>query len=162
MRYAHKSVFYFILSGIILLNAVSSSKAEESAEEPSFYDMLVGNTVYAQSTQDNNSIEYHAPDGRVLGYNWDDVKNIRSCWRMVEQDIVCYYYEYSENDDKTKSMSKNESCWKYVHSGSNRFTGKSTTNSTRLVARIVKGNPENLTDFGVKWTCGQQIIASMN
>jgi len=149
-----------ILSGYFLIGNLPGLYAEEqSGKTESFYEMLVGNTVYAQSTQNNNSIEYHAPDGRVLGYNWNDVKNVRSCWRMVAPDTVCYYYEFSENEQKTRSMHSNESCWTYVKTGSDSFTGRSTRNIVRLKARIVKGNPENLTDFGVKWTCGQQIIA---
>jgi len=123
-----------------------------------FYGKLVNTTIIATSSFGNNFREYHAADGRVLGYNYDDVKNYRSCWRVVSHNIICYYYE--QPPLSASSYGTNESCWYYEWLNEEEISGYVVGQPDKTMHAYVKqGNPEKLSDFGIKWTCGQQIIA---
>ena len=150
------------MPALVSLGHAQDAKAPEERGEDShdgdFYPLLVGNTVYATTSQGNNFIEYHAPDGRVLGYNWDNIKNYRSCWYARGKNIICYYYENPPG--VTQLTNPGEHCWEYTRTGLDTFSGVATTGSqTTLVARIVKGNPDNLSGFGVEWSCGRQVAS---
>jgi len=152
------ALFFTYVSCPALAQETLKETQEPLSETPvSFYEMLVGNTLVGTSSQGNNSTEYHAPDGRVLGYNWDDLKNTNSCWYMKGKDVVCYYYEYPDNNQF--SARTGESCWKYTLRDKNTIYGVSTKNTTTLLVNLEKGNPYNHSDFGVKWSCSAQIVS---
>lgn len=141
-------------------HAQKEGEMKPPATANDLYRHLVDKTLIIKSNFGNNSIEYHAPDGRVLGYNWDDIENIRSCWRVINHNTVCYYYGQTGglNDPDSENI---EACWHYSFHDSDQITGiLSEDPSQKLWGSVKPGNPRNLTDFGVKWTCGQQIIAS--
>ena len=147
---------------LLFLGSALESTAQQVDQPQSasaFHERLVNTTIIATSSFGNNFKEYHAPDGRVLGYNWDDVKNIRSCWRIISRDTICYYYEaHSASGEQSRT---NETCWYYEWLNDNQEIKGHVIEQPHqtMHAYVRKNNPDNLSDFGVSWTCGQQIVA---
>jgi hypothetical protein len=96
---------------------------------------------------DNKFKEYHARDGRVLGFA-DDGKeifqNVNTCWE-IKGDEVCYT-NYSERQGH---------CSQYFTTNKpNEIRGLATDmQDVVMVGKIVKGNPNRLSDNDVEWKC---------
>ncbi|MDR1826991.1 MAG: hypothetical protein LBR29_01530 [Methylobacteriaceae bacterium] len=149
-----------VLAPVVVSRAEEPPKQPESARE--LHAFLVDKTMVAVASFGNNSVEYHAADGRVLGYNWDVVENIRSCWRVLDRRTVCYYYGQTGGLDPQDGESRPiETCWHYRIVSADRVIGTITDEPRkRLVGTLYPGNPRHLTDFGVSWSCNEQIVAS--
>jgi hypothetical protein len=96
---------------------------------------------------DNKFREYHAPDGQIWGFadNGREIfKNTNTCWE-IRNDEVCYT-NYSDLQGH---------CSQYFKTGKpNEILGIATdTPDVFMIGKVEKGNPGNLTDYGVKWTC---------
>ena len=136
------------LAAIATVTVLRSAEAQDakSPAEPhlSLYERLVGNTQTGHSTNNNNFIEFHAPDGRVYGFNFGK-PTFNSCWRTIEPDTVCYYYDKG-------GETRRESCWRYEAVGDLGYKISARNGVTGFV-RVEQGNPHALTDHGKSWTC---------
>ena len=108
---------------------------------------LGGNTLTGFHASGMSFIEYHAPDGRVFGYNGGDpVRD--GCWR-VRGDAVCYEYG--------RGRITGSFCWRFDRAGRLGYRIAHLTSGTRGLARLEAGNPKNLSDHGDPWDCADQI-----
>lgn len=119
---------------------------------------VIGNTftgtIFDNGHVNNQFEEYHAHDGRVLGYNMNrKYKNRNSCWQITSDNKVCYYYSDPE------SMIQ-DTCWNYEIHEDGSITGKSPEKPYLTIQiQVKKGNPDNLNNFGYQWKCNRQTIA---
>jgi hypothetical protein len=135
---------------------------QESAPKPitgkALRQLVTGNTIVGtvfigsngrHYFPDNRFKEYHAADGRILGFAVGDskemIKNENTCWRIQNDNTVCYY-NYSDRQGH---------CSQYFTTGKpGEIRGIATdTPDVFMVGTVEKGNPHTLTDYGVKWTC---------
>lgn len=154
------SVLFFIQTKVLSAQEAKAAPEKDSIAQPrtaqELYEILVGNTLIARTSQGNNSIEYHAANGKILGYNWDTKENKDSCWRVKSRDTVCYYYEHEQGNIS-------ETCWFYRWASATIIIGYVDDHEqVKIVARVEKGNPKKLSDFGKKWSCNQQSVASLS
>jgi hypothetical protein len=108
---------------------------------------LTGNTLSGFNTSGVVFTEYHAPDGRVLGYNLGQ-PNEDACW-TIRQNAVCYYYP--------RGPVAGEFCWLLEAKGPMGFSLRSLETTTTGVARLVSGNPSRLSDHDRPWTCHAHV-----
>jgi len=155
MHFIAKFLKYFIFIIFFFATKCLAEPSKNSFQQPEtakeLHALLVNNTIVATTSFGNNFIEYHASDGRILGYNWDTSKNINSCWRVQNKNTVCYYYE--------RENGQNETCWYYEWTDEKTIQGYVSDEPYKtLNATLEKGNPRNLTNFGINWSCDQQIV----
>ncbi len=131
--------------GALFCSAEAQVPDNPKGTTPSLYERLVGNTQTGHATNNNDFIEFHSPDGRVYGFNWGK-PTFNSCWRTIEPDTVCYYYDKG-------GTTRRESCWRYEAVGDLGFKIESLNNGVTGVVRLEHGNPHDLTDHGKSWTC---------
>jgi hypothetical protein len=108
---------------------------------------LTGNTLSGFNTSGVIFTEYHAPDGRVLGYN-QGRPNEDACW-TIRGDAVCYYYP--------RGTVAGEFCWLLEAKGLMGFSLRSLETATTGVARLAPGNPNRLSDHDRPWTCQPHV-----
>ena len=138
----------FHLRLLFLLACCLASNA--SAQEPRqtgapLYDQIANSTLTGWHTGGTASSEYHAPDGRVFGYN-NGEPALDACWRTAGPDVVCYYYG--------TGVITGEFCWRLDPMDANgyRLTATDGSGSTGLFRRE-NGNPYDFNDHGRHWTC---------
>ena len=108
---------------------------------------LTGNTLSGFNTSGVVFTEYHAPDGRVLGYN-QGRPNQDACW-TVRGNAVCYYYP--------RGIVAGEYCWLLEPKGPMGFSLRSVDTATTGVARLAPGNANQLSDNDRPWTCQAHV-----
>lgn len=108
---------------------------------------LSGNTLTGFHDSGMSFTEYHAPDGRVFGFNGGEPAR-EACWR-VRGDAVCYGYG--------RGRITGEFCWRFDRVGSVGYRIAHLTSGTKGIARLENGNPKNLSDHGEPWDCADQI-----
>jgi hypothetical protein len=106
-------------------------------------DEVSGHTLSGMHTGGVVFSEYHAPDGRVFGFN-NGEPVIEGCWD-VRRDSICYYY--------AKGSIPGTFCWRMSRAGPDGYRIRSVETRAVGVARLASGNPKNHTDGGRSWTC---------
>lgn len=159
-----KNVFLFFLTIVLAANPLKLQAQDPVSPIPfippqnaqELYNLLNKTTIsgFVKFNGEiiNNYKEYHAPDGRILGYN-EDIQNTDSCWRVVSKDTVCYYYETYKNK---------ESCWHISFISPTELSGYSINPERRHIAMkgwLSEGNPDQLSFPDKNWTCGLQVVA---
>jgi hypothetical protein len=129
-----------------LLPAWTTASAEPLSGEQ-LRQELTGNTLSGFNTSGVVFTEYHAPDGRVLGYN-QGRPNQDACW-TVRGNAVCYYYP--------RGIVAGEFCWLLERKGPLGFSLRSLETATTGVARLAPGNPTQLSDHDRPWTCQAHV-----
>lgn len=108
---------------------------------------IAGNTLTGFHDSGLSFTEYHAPDGRVFGYNaGEPVQD--GCWR-VRGDAICYDYG--------RGRITGSFCWRFDRAGRIGYRIAHLASATRGIARLEAGNPKNLSDNGKPWDCADQI-----
>ena len=106
-----------------------------------------GNTLTGFHDSGMSFTEYHAPDGRVFGFNGGEPVQ-DGCWR-VRGDAVCYEYG--------RGRITGSFCWRFDRAGPIGYRIAHLSSGTRGIARLEPGNPKNLSDNGRPWDCADQI-----
>lgn len=157
-------VFLYIQFLLLFLSAFSSISYSEDVDIPQkiefrqpenryeFYRRIVDHTITATTNFGNNFTEFHAADGRVLGFNWGSNMNENSCWRVINKNTICYYYpNYVENS---------ESCWVYTFLSKSQITGYVIEDpNQKMKAKVEQGDSESFEEETKRWECNKQIIA---
>jgi hypothetical protein len=128
-----------VLAVLILLPAASSTRltSEELLAE------ITGHTFSGSNSGKVNFSEYHAPDGRVFGFNNDEAVD-GGCWR-IRDDSVCYYYP--------RGSITGDFCWRMSRAGTDTYRIEHTQSDAHGLVLRKTGNPEALHDHGKNWTC---------
>jgi hypothetical protein len=104
---------------------------------------ITGNTLTGYHNGGVKFTEYHAPDGKIFGFNNGEAVD-GGCWR-VRDESICYYYP--------KGSITGDFCWRYARAGAEGYQIEHTQSESRGFVRLKKGNPDQLTDMGKSWTC---------
>jgi hypothetical protein len=137
----------FTMAFVAALLPASTGASAEPLSGDQLRQELTGNTLSGFNTSGVVFTEYHAPDGRVLGYN-QGRPNQDACW-TVRGNAVCYYYP--------RGLVAGEFCWLLEPKGPGGFSLRSIENATTGFARLASGNPNRLSDHDRPWTCQAQV-----
>ncbi len=134
---------------------VAPSVAQEAAPPkrsgPSLFERFAGNTVTGYNTSGNRFTEYHAPDGRIFGYNLGEAAT-DACWRTNGPNTVCYYYG--------SGSITGEFCWQFEPVGDSGYKIYSTDDDITGFVQVEPGNPHGWTDQGQSWTCDRLMSSA--
>ncbi len=130
---------FALLAGLLSTAAL----AEDDIPGGQLREEISGHTLSGMHTGGVVFSEYHAPDGRVFGYN-NGEPVVEGCWD-IRRDAVCYYY--------ARGSISGTFCWRMARAGSAGYRIRSVETRAHGVARLDPGNPQGHSDGGRPWTC---------
>lgn len=129
--------------GLHLLALAPPALAQQFLSGEEIRQAFEGNTVAGRFIIGNRFSEYHAADGRALGYGgW--AENSDACW-TVRDDKVCYYYG--------PLAGRVVHCYSVQGVGRLHILRHVTDSRLASAVAIEPGNPRGHSDHGKPWHC---------